>query len=260
MNGKLGFVAMIGALVLILSAAPAMAGDIIYNGSDFWRTPGNGTTSADFAKEPIPAGFFCNKSEPFTGRIVFRGVPLATSDGPLGRIDTIVQRLDDAVFNKRGVAFTRIQMRALLLESVAPVKTACGSFRVQVRLAGEQPVTRMRVVRQGETGGFFVAPIAVNVKMSFVPVTGKARERLEVGRNIRFQPAVVPWLFRTEKMRLLEKSGFLLVDTDGDSRPDTYVPGTSNFAAGARANKGEGYDCFVDQHIDPGHEHGTICY
>ncbi len=35
----------------------------------------------------------------------------------------------------------------------------------------------------------------------------------------------------------------ILADTDGDLRPDTYIPGTSNFAArgSARNQKGTGF-------------------
>ena len=45
----------------------------------------------------------------FAGRIPFKGVPVATSvPGVLGATDTITQRLDDAVFNRRGVATTRL--------------------------------------------------------------------------------------------------------------------------------------------------------
>ncbi len=32
--------------------------------------------------------------------------------------------------------------------------------------------------------------------------------------------------------RGLVREGFILVDTDGDANPDTFLPGTSNFAAG----------------------------
>src|SRR5215475_12058832 len=108
----------------ILLAVPALSADrVVTNGIDLWKTPGDGTTFADFSKEAIPAGFFCNKSERFTGKIVFRGVPIATSQpGALGVTDTIVQRLDNAPFDKRGVATTRIQVRAMQFESVAPVK------------------------------------------------------------------------------------------------------------------------------------------
>jgi hypothetical protein len=86
-------------IVLTLTALPCLAADrVIYNGIDLWRTMGNGSTFADFAKNPIPAGFFCARSEPFTGRIAFQGVPVATgTPGVLGKTDTLVQRLDDAV-------------------------------------------------------------------------------------------------------------------------------------------------------------------
>ncbi|HYG63326.1 MAG TPA: hypothetical protein VEL74_12145 [Thermoanaerobaculia bacterium] len=225
------------ALALVLAVVPAQALDnVIYNGSDLWMTPADGSTYAEFKSNPIPAGFFCNKSEPFTGRIAFKGAPLATADRSLGNTDTIVQRMDDAVFNKRGVASTRIQVRALQFESLAPVKTACGSFRVFVRLQGEQPVTRMKIVRESENGGRFFSPIAVNVRMSFVPVNGKGRERLEVTRSLRFKPSNHAfWAVPTEQA--IEKRGVALVDTDSDGRPDTYVPGTSNFAAGWRASQ-----------------------
>lgn len=227
------------AAVLALPAVPAGADDVIYNGSDFWWTRGDGSTFSDFNLEPIPAGFFCGKSAPFTGRIVYQGVPLDTAGGKLGKVDTIVQRLDDAAFNKNGFASTRLQMRALHLESVAPVKTACGKYNVVVRLDGEQPVTRMRILRRSEDGGRFIAPIAVNVRMSFVPVSGKVREPLEITRSIRFQPVVIPWAFRTNDAKSFSRAGIFLVDTDVDGRPDTFLPGTSNFIAGVPSSQGK---------------------
>jgi hypothetical protein len=220
--------------LVFLAAGPALAADrVIYNGSDLWMTKGDGTTFADFSLDPIPAGFFCSKSAPFTGRIVFQGVPLATGEpGGLGLTDTIVQRLDDAPFNKRGVAVTRIQVRALSLESVAPVKTACGFYKAVVSLDGEQPVTRMRIVRESPKGGHFLAPLALNVRISFVPegVTA-SNEKLELRQSITFDATPNPW--STERTRgVREQKGFALVDTDGDQVADTYLPGTSNFAAG----------------------------
>jgi hypothetical protein len=96
----------------------------------------------------------------------------------------------------------------------------------------------MKIVRESENGGRFFAPIAVNVRLSFVPVTGKALERLEVTRSLRFAPSNTAfWSVPTEQA--LEKRGVALVDTDSDGRPDTYVPGTSNFAAGWRSVQGK---------------------
>src|SRR5215203_1544308 len=145
-------------ITAVLVALPLSAAqNIIYRGVDLWNTTDDGSTHVDFAKKPIPAGFFCSTSLPFTGRIEFRGVPIATGVArELGTTDTIVERLDDAVFNKRGVATTRIRFRALQMESIAPIKTTCGSFNVRVQLAEvEQPVTRMRIVRENKDGGRF---------------------------------------------------------------------------------------------------------
>jgi hypothetical protein len=228
MKRSSGFTLIAFALLL---AAPAVAADrVIYNGIDLWRTEGNGRTFADFAKTPIPAGFFCFKSEPFTGRINFKGVPVATNiPGGLGDTDTIVQRLDDAAFNKKGVAQTRLQVRSLNFESIAPVKTACGEFVARVNLDGEQPITRMRIIRESQAGGRFLAPISVNVKISFTPVGRLATEPLEIRKSIRF-PALPNQRWWSRSARDEGKvAGFLLVDTDGDRIPDTYLPGTSNF-------------------------------
>jgi hypothetical protein len=223
------------AVVLLLIALPAAAAErVIQNGIDLWYTAGDGRTYIDFSKRPLPAGFFCFHSAPFTGRIVFRGVPIATGEkGVLGRTDTIVQRLDDATFNKNGVAVTRVQVRALHFESVQPIKTACGAYKVEVRLNGEQPITRMRIAREHERGGRFFAPIAVNGKLVFTPADRATSEVLEITRNVRF-PANqgIRWADSFGR-EAVQRPGFVLVDTDNDRRPDTYLPGTSsNFAAG----------------------------
>jgi hypothetical protein len=224
---------LVTVLGLLLLSLPALALDrTIYNGSDLWRTPGDGTTFADFSKQPLPAGFFCSKSEAFTGRIILRGVPLATGQpGVLGNTDTIIQRLDNAPFNKNGVASTRIQVRAMQFESVSSVKTACGQYNAFVKLDGEQPITTMRIVRDNEKGGRFFAPIFVNVKISFQPVGRATTEALELRKELRFPPAVnAQW--SAARFSGAPREGFVKVDTDGDGVPDTFLPGVSNFAAG----------------------------
>lgn len=228
---------LFGVLVaLLLIALPALAADrAVQSGIDPWYTPGDGRTFIDFATIPLPAGFFCFKSAPFTGRVVFRGVPVATGESKvLGNTDTIVQRLDEAVFDKSGVANTRIQVRVLHFESVQPIKTACGEYNVEVRLNGEQPITRMRIVRENDHGGRFFAPIAVNGKVVFTPVRGGSSEILEVTRNVRF-PANqgISWADQTPPSKGIRRAGFVQVDTDNDRVPDAFLPGTSsNFAAG----------------------------
>ena len=230
---KLSVLAML--IFAVLLAVPAVAADrIITNGSDLWATRGDGSTFADFSKSPIPAGFFCHNSEPFTGRIVFRGDPLVTGEpGVLGRTDTIVQRLDDAVFNKRGVATTRIQVRSLSFLGTAPIKTSCGLFKVRVVLHGEQPVTTMRIVRDNQKGGRYFAPIGVNLRMVFEPaVVQRGGEVVELTRSFLFPAAPdAKWSYKPGPGGI-QRTGFVLTDTDGDRQADTYLPGTSNFAAG----------------------------
>jgi hypothetical protein len=241
---------ILGAVVLLTALAlPAMAADVIYSGIDIWRTPDDGATYFDFSHEPLPAGFFCGKSAAFTGKVLFKGVPIVTEDGSLGPTDTIVERLDDATFDEKGVATTRVQLRALQFQSIVPVKTACGKYNVRVRLDdGEQPITRMRIVKENEGGGRFFATIGVRARVSFIPVGGKARRPLEVVREVRFEPSPRAYWVMNHPDKALQRSGLVQVDTNADGRPDTLLPGTSNFAAGASVNKVVGSTC----HNDPG--------
>ncbi len=245
--------------------APLFAADrVIQNGIDVWMTKGDGKTFVDFAKTPIPAGFFCPGSAAFTGKMAFRGEPIVTSiPGALGKTDTIIQRLDDAEFDKRGVAVTRIQARALSLKSMEPVQASCGKFDVSVALDGTQPTTRMRIVRDNEQGGRFSAPLALNTKMTFTPVGRIGGETLEIAVPVRFAATPnVPWRSRVIAP---EPAGFVLVDTDGDRSPDTYLPGKSNFVAGKPSRPvmsrkpglavNNGYQQYC--HSGDGHEH---CY
>src|SRR5262249_34929028 len=133
-------------------------------------------------------------SKPFTGTILFKGVPLTTSPArSLGKMDTIVRRLDDAVFNDKGVATTRIQLMALSLEGVAPVETSCGQYDVAVSLApGAPPVTTMRIVRTSALGGTYAAPLSLNIKLVFTPTFRPQSERSgrrELTRRIDLGPA-----------------------------------------------------------------------
>src|SRR5262245_33596519 len=164
------------AVVLLVSVSPLAADVVIRRGIDSFTTTANGKTFFDFAETPIPAGFFCKGSAPFTGRVTFQGLPLATgAPGQLHGADTVIERLDDAVFDASGTAETRIRFRALSLASVAPVKTACGAYHVYASLAGDQRETVMRIQRTQEGGGTFVAPLAVDARLTFIPV--KPRQR-----------------------------------------------------------------------------------
>lgn len=94
---------------LLLGLSPLSANPVIQRGIDVFTTWGDGRTFYDFSYNPIPASFFCKGSKAFTGRVAFKGLPLATGEpGQLWGADTVIERLDDAVFNDKGVAVTRL--------------------------------------------------------------------------------------------------------------------------------------------------------
>jgi hypothetical protein len=230
-----GAAIVLACILALTTAAAAGAAEPIRNGVDVWMTVA-GRTHTSFADDPIPAGFFCEGSRPFTGTITFKGVPLAVTAGKgLGGIDTAVRRLDDAVFNERGEATTRIQLMALSLASTEPVETACGKYDVAVSLApGEQPVTTMRIFRSEVLGGTYSAPLSLNVKVTFIPVSGGDQgggARRAVTRRIDLGPADHSVWAYVSTPRYGDGA---MIDTDGDGRPDTVLPRASNFQAGVQ--------------------------
>jgi hypothetical protein len=225
-----------GALVvsILFGLSPLAADPMIQRGLDVFTTMAKGATYIDFAQNPLPAGFFCANAAAFTGKVALKGLPLATAaPGQLWGADTLIERLDDAVFDASGTATTRIRFRALSMVSVAPVKTACGAFHVYVALNGRQRATTMKIYRTEEGGGSFVAPLAVNARISFVPVKpGRTKDgrSLTITKSFTFPEEPLPWSFQNGAR---EKAiGSVVVDTNGDQSPDTLLPGTSNFVAG----------------------------
>jgi hypothetical protein len=254
-------------LSLVLGLAPVSADSVVQRGVDIFITPGDGKTFYDFAKSPIPASFFCKGSKPFAGKVAFKGLPLATATpGQLRGADTVIERLDNAAFDEKGIAMTRLQFRALSLVSLSPVKTSCGSYHVYVSLGGRQRITDMTILRTHESGGSFTAPLAVDVRMAFIPVNSarnKGVRKLELTESFTFSPSPLPWSFSVGP----QEKGLspVVVDTDGDLAPDTSLPGFSNFWAGSSPDRGtmsKGLGCPVCPepntcHSNDGHEH---CY
>jgi hypothetical protein len=233
MNQCRGLTVICCALVLA-AALPLAAADGIHHGADLWQTS-TGFTFTTFAKNPIPADFFCAGSKPFGGVISMHGEPLATRPaGALGHIDTIIRRLDEAPFDANGEATTRIQLMALSLASVKPVEIpGCGSYDVRASLAGEQPLTEMKIRRTSSAGGTYVAPLDLKVKLVFTPVDGKGAVR-EISNHISLGPGSNSvWAYPKGAAKMaVRRSGNVEVDTNGDGTPDSLVPAPSNFVAG----------------------------
>lgn len=87
---------------LLLALSLLAADPVIQRGIDVFTTPADGKTYYDFARAPIPAGFFCKSSRAFAGRLAFKGLPLAMeTPGQLWGGDTVIERLDDAASTPR---------------------------------------------------------------------------------------------------------------------------------------------------------------
>lgn len=253
--------------ILLVAVCPVAASDTIGRGVDAFTTVPNGTTYYDFTANPVPAGFFCEGSAPFTGRVTLGGVPLATEvPGSLHGKDTVLERLDDAVFDKHGVAETRVRFRALSMVGLEPIDTGCGRYELRVGLDGRQPVTTMRIYRTGSAGGTFYAPLAVNALLSFHPLTGEGKP-LRLSGEVMFPAQPIPWA--EQPGPAAGPLGPVVVDTDGDSRPDTQLAGGANFAPGWTPDELDagGCDpgCFLCEpaicHANEGEEHctGPVC-
>lgn len=218
---------------LLLGLSPLSADTVIQRGIDVFSTRGDGKTFYDFSQRPIPAGFFCQSSKPFTGRVEFQGLPLTTDPpGRLRSIDTVIERLDDAAFDDKGIATTRIRFQALSLVSIKPIKTACGAFHVYLSLGGKQRVTTMTILRTQENGGHFSAPLAVDVKMAFIPVKPartKSARKLELPGRVTFPATRQPWSLKPDTVKSVSA---MVIDANGDLTPETPISGTSNFLAG----------------------------
>lgn len=243
--------AVAAALALCIGTAwAAPEGAVIYRGSDFWSTPGDGGTGVDFSLNPIPAGFFCSGSAPFSARIEFRGRRIQTDPpGVFGNADTILERLDDAAFDENGIARTRLQMRALSLVSIEPIQTECGSYVVTVGLEGEQPVTEMQIVRDGTIGGYFLAPIDLNARISFWPLGMESSDPAQDANRRIYRPLQIVQSFHLNPNPQagwtshpgpagVRHEGSAMADLDGDGRAETRIMGTSNFAVGWWDNGG----------------------
>ena len=295
------------AALLVLMALPASA-QVIEAGSDLWTSPLNadedGGTYADFAMDPIPPGFFCPGSPPFSELIALHGVPLVTEPaGVLAETDTIVERLGDV---PAGGGWTSIQLRALQMRSHQPIEIFCEDtgettfWTVTVCMNGAQDIGEMGIYQEHPDGGSFEAYLPVNVKLSFIQVypddntfldpTVEGPEEVPVDelepvdgtgtliprairspvnpsdppvanplaptltQTLMLNAAGAPWAFQPVANSVGFPGG-LLVDTDCDGIPDTWVAGTSNFAGGRNPFTGARQP---SMHQAPQHQHTVM--
>lgn len=107
-----GLVLVAGLFVTSRSKAAAMS-TFIQFGDDKFETTGNGETYHNFGASKIPANFFGQGSQEYSGTVPLVGVPIAN----MGDIDTVVHR-DQSIWTP---GTTTIRMTQLSLKGINPI-------------------------------------------------------------------------------------------------------------------------------------------
>ncbi|HEV8578686.1 MAG TPA: hypothetical protein VGX68_06340 [Thermoanaerobaculia bacterium] len=230
---RVGILLALGALLAI----PSLAQPTINRGVDLLETAGSGATGVDFASNPIPAGFFCPGSAPFTGSVGLQGVPLATvPPGVAGNADTIVERLTAGVFSG-GTATFAVVLRALRLTSINDVEIFCPDegptfWRVDACSCGLQPTSKLTVKIDPACGtcGTANGTLSLQVCLRFTRVdTGQTAG--PISQNLTLNLANMSWCYRPGTSTTVVSETFG-VDSNCDGQPDLTLPPSSNFHPG----------------------------
>ena len=76
-----------------------------------------------------------------------------------------------------------------------------------------------------------MAPLAVDAKISFIPVKPtKSARRLEINGQLHLPGLPLPW--STTAGAATKSVGNVMIDTKGPLRPDTLISGSTNFWPG----------------------------
>lgn len=153
--------AVFGILLVALASLPAVAqpGLVIPAGKDLWVTPANGQTYFTFPAGDVESLCGAPPSGAWNHQVALAGVPASATDD----YDTVVARLDNAVFGTTGVAGTRVQVVHLAFRGHS-AGTPCGPINWSVGLAGPQRITGMTIRQTSPRGGIFTARLAVDVE------------------------------------------------------------------------------------------------
>ena len=189
-----------------------------------WGTARPSTTSPRTRSRPASSA---RGSKAFTGRVAFKGMPLATeTPGQLGgRRHGHRAARRRRLRRSRASPETRVQFKALSLVSIAPIKTGCGAFHVYVSLGGRQRVTAMKILP--DPGGRRDLRCAPGRRCAHGVHPGETgAERPRAGWSSRGASPSRPTRFRGASRggEMTKRFGEAVVDTNGDLAPDTGFP------------------------------------
>lgn len=212
------------AAIALVSAVPALAQDVIPAGTDSWRTPPDGSSYTDLN---LPAGFLDKDCPAFQGRVILGGVPIeAQPQDAYSYGDTLVERLQDAAFDEKGVAQVKIIVRGLHFQGANTLKTGCGDWSADVGLAKQQSTTVMTIVREDANGGYFQAPISVDTIWTFTRASDGAVRTLSTS-NILTSDEKSPWQAGTCTKAAAGTRRPALINPSGHGKPTMKIAAIS---------------------------------
>lgn len=232
----------------VFLAVAAVAQPTIAPGVDVFQTSTGGATAVDFGPNPIPAGFFCPGSAPFTGTIQLQGAPLSTVPaGATANGDIVVERTAAGVF-AGGVATIPVVVRAIRLTSVGTFTVACGDgttteWKVDTCLCpGNQPITNITVkVDQACGCGHFSGKLQFRICLTFTNVRTGATAG-PISQVVTMNIVNMPWCPNPGAGEPVVPP--FTVDTNCDGQPDRQLRGSSNFHPGWNCGN-QGVDCWT---------------
>lgn len=202
---------------------------------DLWTTPPGSATSYSFEGTPLPADFFGEGSDPFTGEVDLMG--LALDPDNLGPADTIVRRMEDICPTEVGESATvEVEMVALSLVSVEPITVTFNGgqdpveFDVQVCLSSfPQQTGTMTITLEEDDCGTFDSSLPVLPKFTFINRMTNAGQFVDCGEPDQL----------CEVLNLSgEDNGWALIDGPGE-----YDPASNGIV---RSTAGIGIDADCD--------------
>ena len=201
------------ALLFVMNSPPASGQIAIPAGSDLFTTAGGGgQTFIDFSDTPIPADFFGPGSDPFSGQVELRGLPLNDNPGlappenvDLGLTDTIIRRNGDIDLTGPGDTETvPVEIVALSLVSVEPITVTFGEtstqwqLEVQTLFGADQFESTMTVRQDSDVGGTLDIMIPVTNSMYFQEVDAPTFNGRELqGYPVGLVRSGIPWATST---------------------------------------------------------------
>jgi hypothetical protein len=159
------------------------------SGFDFLRTAPQGSSfsfSGDFS---IPAGFFGDSYERFSGTVKLKGVPIGSfRNSKTGDADVIIERKTRLAPAAKypSEQKTEIEIAALSLQSAAPIRVRVGKktelWDVKVEQSPSHPSTGSINIKQSNArGGSADLELAVYPLFTFTRRGDKAEKKLDTG-------------------------------------------------------------------------------